>query len=137
MPDGKRLVRKFKGGGEDRMAKGRRWGCCLHPEDPESIVESAITSKASEGGASSDLEQASNEWWGFTLSTSYPRRPIPWKRNRYLSQVEGLNGGGGQVVVELVQNGNGSSRKSLDKSRGKEKEGNDDDDYLTESSDEE
>ncbi|KAK7458719.1 UBX domain-containing protein 10 [Stygiomarasmius scandens] len=149
MPDGKRLVRKFKGAGEgagegETVGKLFAWvdlnlnppaassSSSRDPEDPESLVESAIASKAANTG----LERALNEWWGFTLSTSYPRRPIPWKRDLPLSQVDGLSGGGGQVIVELVSSANGS-RRSLDKGKGKEVNGDDHDGYITESSDEE
>ncbi|KAF5352935.1 hypothetical protein D9758_007874 [Tetrapyrgos nigripes] len=155
MPDGRRLVRKFNSGEDDTVGKLFAWvdvnlhsdeatGVSVSDGDPETFVESLIAIKAIDEGG--DKEKAAKEWWGFTLSTSYPRNPIPWACGIKLSDVEGLGRGGGQIVVELFSRGNGgkSGRKSLDGRRsldtnggykGKEKE--EDDGYVTESSDEE
>jgi len=44
------------------------------------------------------------DYWGFRIATAYPRNEIPWTRGVKLADVEHLRGGG-QVVIEAVQNG--------------------------------
>ena len=44
--------------------------------------------------------QAAEVWWGFSLFTAYPRKPIPWQPVVRLVEV-GL-GNGGQIVAEMA-----------------------------------
>ncbi|TEB29594.1 hypothetical protein FA13DRAFT_1665254 [Coprinellus micaceus] len=79
-----------------------------------------------------------DEYWLFTLASSFPRVSLPWRPAAPLADVHEIKGGG-QVVVEMVSNSRPESRvsrKSLESSGG---EGDDDDsdDYKTESEDEE
>lgn len=60
------------------------------------------------------------DWWGFKLVTSYPRKEVGWKAGSRLCDVDVLKGGG-QLVVETV-----GRRNSL---------GTADDGYSTEDSD--
>ena len=43
----------------------------------------------------------SQESWSFKLSSSYPRRELPWTPGKALAEVESMRGGG-QVVVEAI-----------------------------------
>lgn len=42
-------------------------------------------------------------WWGFQLALAFPRKEIPWIPSTTLASVDALSGGGGQVVVEMLQ----------------------------------
>jgi len=48
---------------------------------------------------------APENWWGFKLVLAYPRREIKWEPGKLLREIEGLKGGGGQVVVEMADGG--------------------------------
>ena len=70
-----------------------------------------------EGGRLALLEaqvesyQSPTEYWGFLIVLAYPRVEIPWRKGVLLGTIEQLRGGG-QVVVELAQNGSVGSRRS-------------------------
>ena len=76
------------------------------------------------------------DYWGFRIATAYPRVEIPWTRGVKLADVEHLRGGG-QVVVEAVQNGSsygqqekggGSRSRNIRTGGGKESDGYDTED---------
>ncbi|TFK47346.1 hypothetical protein OE88DRAFT_1738644 [Heliocybe sulcata] len=91
----------------------------------------SVESKTSEEGAFGDkdvLEQiealGADEWWGFKLATTFPRRELEWHPERCLADVQELQGGA-QLVVEMVQR---------EKGEGDEK--GEEDGYETESDEE-
>ncbi|KAL4250158.1 UBX domain-containing protein [Abortiporus biennis] len=90
-------------------------------------------------------EKNGEDWWGFKLATTYPRREISWEGQKKIGEVDGLRGGG-QLIVEIVDNRETKSLKSVKSSsssvgngKGKEKatavlsEKGSDDEYETES----
>lgn len=83
------------------------------------------------------------QWWKFRLTTSYPRREIPWQPNVTLGGISGLETGV-QLVVEIVRDDDSKKlRKSLDNrsspavsTNASEAGGDSTDEYDTESDDE-
>lgn len=80
----------------------------------EEALETHILSSCSSTNTALSQSQPSHsrdynsveDYWGFRIATAYPRVEIPWKQGVKLVDVEPLRGGG-QVVIEAVQNGSG------------------------------
>ena len=76
-----------------------------------------------------DSGKSGENWWGFKLVTSYPRREIVWESGKRISDIEGLKAGG-QIIIEMVD------PFFTSKGKGKARDvGSDDDGYVTEESD--
>ncbi|THH01011.1 hypothetical protein EW026_g1611 [Hermanssonia centrifuga] len=147
MPDGRRAVRFF--GQMDSLTAVYAFVDTLFiPEgkafssdfDPLTAPDGA-SSSADESGLmhaiSTMTEGRTEEWWGFKLVTTYPRKEVQWEPERKVGEVEGLKSGG-QLVVELVDGEYGSvkgkerERRSLE-SRVVSAKGSESDEYETES----
>lgn len=142
MPDGKRGVRFF--GENDSLTavfafvdtlfipEGKDFSTDLDPTSPPDDA-----SQGEEGlmKAMHDMGKVGEDWWGFKLVLSYPRREIAWEAGKRIGDVEGLKAGG-QVIVEMVD----TFAKTKAKGKGKEIGGaaakvDEDDGYVTEESD--
>lgn len=102
----------------------------LSTEDPTSPPRSSLQGEAAILDALSRHEGGSETWWGFKLALTYPRKEIQWERRSRIGNIEGL-GSGGQLVVEIVNNGNGKARRSQESLTGSNS-----DEYDTESDEE-
>ncbi|KAF9073974.1 hypothetical protein BDP27DRAFT_1444571 [Rhodocollybia butyracea] len=163
MPDGRRLMRRFDGNTDTLDVLYAYVDTELAPPSPSS-ASTHLTSYSFKAlrkiltsvpisGSSSTLSNPS-DWWGFTLVSSYPRQPIPWAPDTLLGTIGVLSGGGGggQLVVEIVNaNTNGAAKNgrnatpkvdrngnagSNGKGKAKAEPDDEDDGYETESSDE-
>ncbi|KAI9070407.1 hypothetical protein FKP32DRAFT_1586205 [Trametes sanguinea] len=117
MPDGRRVVRFF--GENDTLT-------ALY-----AYVDSLFIPPAGEDGLVAEMSKSGKsheKWWGFQIFLAYPRREISWEAEKRIGSVEALKGGG-QVVVELVQDGDALKGKGKAKASGEDE----DDEYHTES----
>ena len=135
MPDGRRVVRFFGEGDPLSALYAYVDSLFIPPEfiqdaDPPTPPEGALTGEAALVGAMKKSGRAPEKWWGFKLVLAYPRREIPWEADKKIGEVDALKGGG-QVVVELVADGESVAAKGKGKSRGGQDD--DDDEYHTES----
>ena len=73
------------------------------------------------------------EWWGFKLVLSYPRREMGWEPVKRMGDVEGLKGGA-QLIVELVEPFSAKGKEKARKSEDNEKVDDEYDGYDTEES---
>jgi len=140
LPDGKRPIHTFDA--EDSITSIYAFvdthfipGDLSYAEDPSFPPSSSSSSLQGESAVNNEIsryEGASESWWGFKIALAYPRKEVSWRQGAKIGSIEGLEGGG-QLVVEMVSNGNGNgkARKSL----GLESPG-DSDGYDTESDDE-
>ncbi|KAH9916742.1 uncharacterized protein BXZ73DRAFT_53631 [Epithele typhae] len=132
MPDGRRAVRFF--GEEDRLTALYAYVDAMFV--PPELVQDAdpvappAGGAAGEGGLVAEMERAgknAEKWWGFRLALAYPRKEIAWEAGKRIGDVEALRGGG-QVVVEAVEDEASTKAKGKGKSAAQ-----DDDEYDTES----
>ncbi|KAJ3907315.1 hypothetical protein F5879DRAFT_942393 [Lentinula edodes] len=133
MPDGRRLMRKFDMH-EDTLDT-------LYAYVDTELVSTSVSSSSSSSSSYSfetlhtllsTRVPKTNEWWGFTLVSAYPRQLIPWSPNTLLGNIKAVSGG--QLVVEIVNSRvNGDRKNAGGKGKGKAQ---DEDEYETESSDE-
>ena len=132
MPDGRRAVRFL--GEEDALTALYAYVDSLFI--PPEYVQDADPTAPPEGGAVGETGlvqemeasgRSPEKWWGFKLVLAYPRREIPWEAGKKVGEIDALRGGG-QVVVELVADEDGSKAKGKGKSIV-----DDDDGYHTES----
>jgi FAS-associated factor 2 len=138
LPDGQRIIRKFDS--DDSVSS--LYACVdshFIPEDldpatdPSSPPSSSVEGKLALHALHDEIarqEGDSHKWWGFMLVSSYPRKEVPWDKGAKIGDIGCLHGGG-QLVVEMVANGNGNHkvRKSLENA-------GDSDEYDTESDEE-
>ncbi|KAI0073854.1 hypothetical protein K474DRAFT_1666141 [Panus rudis PR-1116 ss-1] len=139
MPDGKRGVRFF-GEGDSLTALYAFVDTLFIPSGPE--FSSDLDPVSPPDGAPSgeeglvktmeDLGRTGEDWWGFKLLSSYPRREIQWEPSKRIGDVDGLKGGG-QLVVELVDADAKRAEKGKGKATVETQNGDDDDGYKTES----
>ncbi|KAK7689553.1 hypothetical protein QCA50_007345 [Cerrena zonata] len=139
MPDGKRGVRFF--GENDSLTavfafvdaltipEGKEFSTDLDPISPPDgapLGEDGLTA------AMYDAGKVGEDWWGFKLVLSYPRREITWESGKRIADVEGLKAGG-QVIVETVD----PFARTKAKGKGKDvgETNGEDDGYVTEESD--
>lgn len=123
MPNGKRGVRFF-GEGDSMTALYAFVDTLFIPEgaefssdfDPASPPDGMAAGESGLVTAMSKAGEVGEDWWGFKLVLSYPRREITWGPGKRLGDVEGLKGGA-QLVVELVENTKSTSGKGKEKSR--------------------
>lgn len=140
MPDGKRGVRFF--GENDSLTavfafvdtlfipEGKEFSTDLDPTSPPEglpLGEDGLTKAMYEVG------KVGEDWWGFKLVLSYPRREISWEAGKRIADVDGLKAGG-QVIVEMVGPFARTRAKGKGKDTGKATT-EDDDGYVTEESD--
>lgn len=135
MPNGKRGVRFF-GEGDSLTAlyayvdtlfipDGNEFSSDFDPSSPPDGLE------VGEAGLVAGMNQAGKigeDWWGFKLVLSYPRREIAWGSAKKLGDVEGLTGGA-QLIVELVENAKATNGKGKEKARRSEDNEKVDDEY--------
>ncbi|OSC98843.1 hypothetical protein PYCCODRAFT_1374324 [Trametes coccinea BRFM310] len=134
MPDGRRVVRFF--GENDTLTAFYAYVDSLFIP-PEFIQDADPTTppggKTGEDGLVAEMSRsgkAPEKWWGFQIFLAYPRREIAWEAEKRIGDVEALKGGG-QVVVELVQDNDG--KKGKGKGKGEASGEDEDDEYHTES----
>lgn len=114
-------------------------------EDPTSPPSSSSRGEAAVHEEIARSSLPPEQWWKFRLSTSYPRREIPWQPKATLGGISGLETGV-QLVVEIVRDDDSKkprrsqeSRSSLAASSATNTSDDGDDsagDYDTESDDE-
>lgn len=146
LPDGKRLMRKFRK--DDTLDLVYAWvDGELGPSAPStsgsstqlysfSALQALLLSLPPTSATSTSLSPQ-QKWWGFSLLTSYPRKAIPWAPDVSMesSLMTASGGGGAQLVVEMISSG--YERNGNGKGKAKEQGLKEDDGYVTESSDEE
>ncbi|EIW76010.1 hypothetical protein CONPUDRAFT_147050 [Coniophora puteana RWD-64-598 SS2] len=76
--------------------------------DIETFEQYLSTKGFLEGTPNIDGDDSVDEWWGFRLALSYPRKEILWAPCQSLGEVDGL-AGGAQVVVERIIKGGTST----------------------------
>ncbi|CDO76399.1 hypothetical protein BN946_scf184937.g13 [Trametes cinnabarina] len=133
MPDGRRVVRFF--GENDKLTAFYAYidSLFISPEliqdaDPTTPPEGGKTGEEGLVAEMSRSGKSPEKWWGFQVFLAYPRKEIAWEAGKRLGDVEALKGGG-QVVVELVQDDGGVKGKGKGIATGEEE----DDEYHTES----
>lgn len=99
-------------------------------EDPKSSPSTSLQGEAAVHDVISRYDGGPEKWWGFKLALIYPRTEVGWQKGSKIGDIKGLESGG-QLVVEMVSNGNGKARRSQE-SLG----GGDSDEYDTESDEE-
>ncbi|CAL1710661.1 unnamed protein product [Somion occarium] len=143
MPDGRRGVRFF-GEGDSLTAVYAFVDTLFIPDGKEFSSDSdpAVPPEGAPSGeeglvkAMYDAGRVGEDWWGFKLVLSYPRRDIIWETGKRIADVEGLKAGG-QLVIEMVDVGAKAKAKGKAKDIGESKAGQQDEDdgYVTEESD--
>ncbi|KAJ7600947.1 hypothetical protein C8J56DRAFT_911677 [Mycena floridula] len=118
MPDGKRIVR--------RLAGNATLTNLYTLVDIQFIPEDLMTQDdpaSAPSGSNVNLEaqfeklvvsQTPDEWWGFVLVNAYPRKVVHWQSQTRLEDIDCLNAGGGQLVVEMLNQYGQKSAKSED-----------------------
>jgi len=99
-------------------------------DDPKSPPTTSLQGEAAVHDVISRYDGEPEKWWGFKLALIYPRKEVGWQKGSKIGSIKGLESGG-QLVVEMVSNGNGKARRSQE-SLG----GGDSDEYDTESDEE-
>ena len=94
----------------------------LSPPDGLEVGEAGLVMGMNKAG------KIGEDWWGFKLVLSYPRREIVWGSAKKLGDVEGLKGGA-QLIVELVENVKATNGKGKEKARRSEDNEKVDDEY--------
>ena len=110
LPSGGRAIRAFKG--ENTLTTLYAFVAAqLVPEQFEKVGDPISPPGGESGGtlethvdAQVERDSQGVEWWGFQLALAFPRKEILWEKGIKLSEVESLKGGG-QVVVEMIGNG--------------------------------
>ena len=133
LPNGSRAVRKFKPDASLTTLYAFVDSQLIPSHMPEDKDPLVLPSGSSHGPLESCIERKiggssgrANQWWGFHVINAYPRKEIDWVANVRLGDVECLKGGG-QVVVELLNLGNGRPERTANGSLDE-----DDDGYDTE-----
>ncbi|KAL0568402.1 UBX domain-containing protein 10 [Marasmius crinis-equi] len=133
MPDGRRLVRRFR--------KDETLSNLYAFVDVQFLAPNAVSATSTASDADSAVQGFIRtmatpdpvKWWGFRLASAYPRKEIPWSDSTQLASIPEIAAGGGQLVVEMVSNGHRSSNGVNGKGKAKAE---DHDGYDTESDDE-
>lgn len=140
MPNGKRGVRFFGEG--DSMTALYAFVDTLFIPDGKEYSSDADPVQAPEGKESGEIGlvkamkehgKVGEEWWGFKLVLSYPRREMGWEPVKRMGDVEGLKGGA-QLIVELVEPFSAKGKEKARKSEDNEKVDDEYDGYDTEES---
>ena len=118
LPDGSRAVRKFKPDASLTTLYAFVDSQLIPSHLPEDKDPLVLPSGSFHGPLESCVERKiaslsgrANEWWGFHVMNAYPRKEIDWAANVRLGDAECLKGGG-QVVVELLNLGNGRPERT-------------------------
>ncbi|KAL0057820.1 UBX domain-containing protein 10 [Marasmius tenuissimus] len=133
MPDGRRLVRRFRKNETLSTLYAFVDVQFLSPGASSASSYASDVDEAVQGFVQTAPSPDPVQWWGFKLASAYPRKEIPWSHGIYLASIPEIAGGGGQLVVEMVNNG----RRSPNGVNGKGKaKAEDHDGYDTESDEE-
>ncbi|KAI0354051.1 hypothetical protein OH77DRAFT_1426463 [Trametes cingulata] len=134
MPDGRRVVRFF--GENDSVTSLYAYvdSLFIPPEfiqdaDPPTPPEGGWVGEDGLVGEMQRSGKPAEKWWGFKIFLAYPRREIAWEPEKRIGDVDVLKGGG-QVVIELVADGDSKGKR-----KAAAEDDAEDDEYHTEESD--